>query len=77
LTRDFNRLIVIAFITAVPVAWWRLSVWLESTFVYYLEPRWYSFLIAGAIAFIIGLGTISFYIIRIASKNPVEAIKYE
>jgi putative ABC transport system permease protein len=77
LYKDFARLILIAFIVAVPVAWWRLSIWLESTFIYYREPQWYLFLISGIIAFVIGLGTISFYIIRVASKNPVEAIKYE
>jgi putative ABC transport system permease protein len=77
LFKDFARLILIAFVVAVPVAWWRLSIWLESTFIYYREPQWYLFLISGIIAFVIGLGTISFYIIRVASKNPVEAIKYE
>ncbi len=77
LYKDFARLILIAFIMAVPIAWWRLSIWLESNFVYFQEPQWFTFILAGAIAFIIGLGTISYYIIKVASRNPVEAIKYE
>jgi putative ABC transport system permease protein len=77
LYKDFARLILIAFIIAVPIAWWRLSIWLESNFVYFQEPQWFTFILAGAVAFIIGLGTISFYIIKVASRNPVEAIKYE
>ena len=77
LYKDFVRLILIAFIMAVPIAWWRLSIWLESNFVYFQEPQWFTFILAGVIAFIIGLGTISFYIIKVASRNPVEAIKYE
>jgi putative ABC transport system permease protein len=77
LYKDFARLILIAFIMAVPIAWWRLNIWLENSFVYFQEPQWFTFILAGSIAFIIGLGTISFYIIRVASRNPVEAIKYE
>lgn len=77
LSRDFARLILIAFVLAVPLAWWRLNIWLESTFVYFREPQWHVFLLSGVIAFLIGMATISFFIIRAASKNPVEAIKYE
>lgn len=77
LYKDFARLILIAFVVAAPIAWWRLSIWLETTFVYFREPQWFAFVLAGALAFIIGLGSISFHIIRVASRNPVEAIKYE
>ncbi len=75
--RDFAYLILIAFIIAVPAAWWQLDTWLEENFVYHIPLQWSVFLFTGLIAFIIGLGTISFHIIRVASKNPVEAIKYE
>jgi putative ABC transport system permease protein len=77
LYKDFARLILIAFVVAAPIAWWRLSIWLETTFIYFREPQWFAFVLAGALAFIIGLGSISFHIIRVASRNPVEAIKYE
>ena len=77
LYKDFARLILIAFIVAVPIAWWRLNIWLEGNFVYFQEPKWITFVLAGLLAFIIGMGTISFYIIKVASRNPVEAIKYE
>ena len=36
-----------------------------------------SILLAGLLAFIIGLGTISYFILRVAAGNPVDAIKYE
>lgn len=77
LYKDFAQLILIAFIIAVPVTWWRLNIWLESNFVYFQEPKWFTFLLAGALVFFFGLGTISFYIIKVASRNPVYAIKYE
>jgi putative ABC transport system permease protein len=77
LYKDFARLILIAFVIAVPITWWQLNIWLESNFVYFRDPQWFSFALAGFLAFFIGLGTISFYIIKVASRNPVEAIKYE
>ncbi|MBN2174575.1 MAG: ABC transporter permease [Bacteroidales bacterium] len=77
LYREFARLILIAFIIAVPVAWWRLNLWLESGFQYYKPLDWMVFIYAGTIAFLIGMLTISYFIIKAASRNPVEAIKYE
>ena len=77
LYREFALLILIAFILAVPIAWWRLDIWLETGFVYHIPLTLATFLLTGLLAFAIGLGTISFYIIRAASRNPVEAIKYE
>ena len=77
LYKDFATLILIAFVLAIPLAWWRLEIWLETGFVYYRPLDWSAFIIAGVLSFIIGLGTISFYIIRAASGNPIDAIKCE
>ncbi len=77
LYKEFAILILIAFIIAVPVAWWRLGIWLDDSFIYHESLKWTSFLLAGLIAVVIGMGTISFYIIKVASGNPVDAIKYE
>lgn len=77
LYKEFVLLILIAFVIAVPVAWWRLGIWLDDSFIYYQPLQWTSFLLAGIIAIVIGLGTISFYILKVASGNPVDAIKYE
>ena len=77
LYKDFATLIFIAFVLAVPLAWWRLQIWLETGFVYYRPLDWSAFIIAGVLAFVIGLGTISYYIIRAASGNPIDAIKCE
>ncbi|MBP6979005.1 MAG: ABC transporter permease [Bacteroidales bacterium] len=75
--REFSWLILIAFVLAVPFAWWRLDVWINSTFIYHDRIRWTSYLIAGLIAFAIGLITVSFHSYRAAVSNPVDAIKYE
>ena len=77
LYREFIILIVIAFAIAIPIAWWRLEIWLDASFVYHQSVQWISFAIAGALSFIIGLGTISYFILRAATGNPVDAIKYE
>jgi putative ABC transport system permease protein len=77
LYKDFATLILLAFILAVPVAWWRLNIWLETSFIYYRPLDWSAFILAGILAFVIGLGTISYYVVRAASGNPIDAIKYE
>ncbi|MBN3034905.1 MAG: ABC transporter permease [Bacteroidales bacterium] len=75
--REFALLILIAFVVAAPVAWWRLDIWLKDTFVYHIPPQWQAFVAAGLAALVIGLGAVSYYIVRAASGNPVNAIKYE
>jgi putative ABC transport system permease protein len=75
--REFTLLILIAFVLAIPVAYWRIDIWLKDNFIYYTDIHWYTFLFAGLIAFIIGILTISYHIIKAASENPVNAIKYE
>jgi putative ABC transport system permease protein len=77
LYREFVVLILIAFVIAIPIASWRLDIWLESTFIYRDAIHWYSFALAGVIAIVIGIATISFHIFKAATGNPVDAIKYE
>jgi putative ABC transport system permease protein len=75
--REFTLLILIAFVLAIPIAYWRIDIWLKDNFVYYTDIHWYTFLFAGLIAFIIGMVTISYHIMKAANENPVNAIKYE
>jgi len=77
LYREFILLILIAYVIAVPVAWWRLDIWLNDSFIYHTSINWIYFLLAGAMAFTIGMLTISFYIVKAATSNPVDAVKYE
>lgn len=77
LYKEFILLILAGFVLAIPIAWWRLDIWLKDTFIYYAPMHWTSFVWAGLLAIAIGIGTISFHILRAASSNPVEAIKYE
>jgi putative ABC transport system permease protein len=77
LSKEFLILILIGFVLAIPVAWWRLDIWLKDSFVYHTEISWVTFLYAGLLAFAIGILTISYHIVRAATGNPVDAIKYE
>ena len=77
LYREFVLLIIIAFVIAIPVAWWQLDNWLSSNFVYHISISLGSILLAGLLALAISIITISFHSLKVAMANPVDAIKYE
>ncbi|PHR92078.1 MAG: ABC transporter permease [Leeuwenhoekiella sp.] len=76
LTKDFLKLVGVAFLIAAPVAWWLLSQWLQD-YEYRIELHLWIFLAAGLLAVFIALVTISFRTIRAALKNPVESLRTE
>ena len=76
LNKDLLKLVGFAFIIAIPVAWFAMHKWLQD-FAYRTELSWWIFAIAGLLAFGIALLTISWVSWRAASKNPVEALRYE
>lgn len=77
LYKDFIGLFLIAYVIAVPIAWWRLNIWLETEFVYFQEIGWITLVFAGVFSILTGILTISFFIFRSALGNPIDAIKYE
>jgi putative ABC transport system permease protein len=74
---EFAILILLAFVLAVPFAWWRLLVWLESSFVYHTQLNFATFLLAGFMAACAGIVAISFHLIKVVQANPVNTVKYE
>ena len=76
LNKDFIRWIVIAFIIAAPVAWYIMHKWLEN-FAYKTVLNWWTILLAGIFALAIALLTVSWQSWRAATRNPVEALRYE
>ncbi len=77
LYREFVVLIIIAFVLAIPVAFWQLSEWLQSSFVYHINISVASVILAGLAALVISMVTISFHTLKAGLGNPVDAIKYE
>lgn len=73
---DFLKLVLIAVILAVPVAYYLLQAWLED-FAYRIDMPWWAFVAAGAIALGIALLTVSFQSVRAALGNPVAALRSE
>ncbi|MCB0267787.1 MAG: FtsX-like permease family protein, partial [Calditrichaeota bacterium] len=76
LTKDFIKLVCIAFLVASPIAWYIMNMWLAD-FAFRTEISWWVFALAGAIATVIAMLTISYQAIRTALSNPVKTLRYE
>jgi len=74
MSAEFVRLVLIAFVMAVPVAYYGMSKWLEG-FAYKVSIGWFVFVLAGLVALAIALVTISFESIRSAMGNPVDSLR--
>jgi putative ABC transport system permease protein len=76
LNKDIIRWVVIAFIVAAPVSWYIMHKWLEN-FAYKTGLSWWIFILSGIFALVIALLTVSLQSWRAATRNPVEALRYE
>ncbi|HNW56300.1 MAG TPA: ABC transporter permease [Bacteroidales bacterium] len=76
LNKDFIKWVVIAFMIAVPVAWYIMHQWLGN-FAFRTTLSWWIFVMSGLIAIVIALLTVSWQSMRAATRNPVEALRYE
>ncbi|MFC0875261.1 ABC transporter permease [Saccharicrinis sp. FJH2] len=76
LNKDFVKWVFIAFIIATPVAWYAMHKWLDS-FAYKTTLSWWIFALSGILALGIALLTVSWQSWRAATRNPVEALRYE
>ena len=76
LNRDFVKWVAIAFVIATPVAYYAMNKWLEN-FAYKTELSWWIFALAGLLALGIALLTVSWQSWRAATRNPVDALRYE
>src|SRR6202000_2756938 len=68
LSTDFVKLILLAIILAVPIAWYAMHRWLES-FAYRTDMNWWIFAAAGLLALVTALAVISFQTLRSAMAN--------
>jgi putative ABC transport system permease protein len=73
---DFFKWVFIAFVIACPVAWYSSHKWLQS-FAYKSELSWWIFVLSGIIAMGTALVTVSWQSWKAATRNPVEALRYE
>ena len=75
-SKDYIKLILIAFIVAVPVANYIISEWLSS-FAYQVQIRWYNFLLPGLIVLLVAMITVWLQTSKAANANPVRALRSE
>jgi predicted permease len=76
LAKEFLKLVLVAFLIAVPVAWYVALEWLQS-FAYRIDVTWWVFAITGSVAHFIGLLTVSFQSLRAALAKPVKSLRTE
>ena len=76
LSKDFLKLVVIAFVIATPVAALGMNKWLQA-FAYRINISWWMFALAGLFAILIAVVTISFQSIKAAMANPVKSLRTE
>jgi ABC-type antimicrobial peptide transport system permease subunit len=76
LSSEFIALVVLAFVIATPIAWFSMNSWLLN-FAYRIPIQWWIFGLAGAIAILIALATVSFHAIKVAMVNPVKSLRSE
>jgi putative ABC transport system permease protein len=73
---QFTRPVILANIIAWPVAWWLMRDWL-NTFDDRIALGPTPFVLAGLLALVIAVGTIAAHAVKVASANPIRALRYE
>ena len=76
LSREFVVLVLIAILIATPLAYYLMDKWIQD-FAYRTDITWWVFGLAGVVALLIALFTVSYQSIRAALMNPVRSLKSE
>lgn len=76
LSSDFVKLVFIAVLIASPIAWWTMNKWLQD-FAYRVDIEWWMFVLAGMLAVVIALLTVSFQAVKAAVAKPVDSLRDE
>lgn len=76
LSKEFIKLVAMAFALAAPLAYYFMTGWLDD-FAYHTSLKWHLFAFAGILSLIIAFFTVSYQAIKVALANPVESLRYE
>ncbi|HEY0611491.1 MAG TPA: FtsX-like permease family protein, partial [Chitinophaga sp.] len=74
LSSGFVKLVMLAFLIATPLAWWGMHQWLQG-FAYRVDIQWWVFALAGLLAIVIALFTVSYQAVRAALMNPIRSLR--
>ncbi|MES2063899.1 MAG: ABC transporter permease [Bacteroidota bacterium] len=76
LSKDFLKLVAIAFIFATPIAWYSMEHWLQ-TYAYRVNISVWVFAIAAFVTTLLSIVTVSFQAVKAALANPVKSLRSE
>ena len=76
LSKDFMKLVLLALVIAIPLAWYFMHKWLEN-FAFRINIEWWVFATAGVIAVAIAVLTVGYQSIKAALANPVKSLRSE
>lgn len=76
ISKDFLRLVLIAFVLSIPIGWYAMKQWLEA-FAYRITIEWWMFAFAGGLALILAKLAVGYQSIKAAVTNPVDSLRSE
>jgi len=76
LSKEYFIMVIISFIIAGPIAWYVVNIWLRN-FAYRTNIGWWVFALTGVMGMVIAMLVVGFQTYKAASRNPVEALRYE
>jgi putative ABC transport system permease protein len=76
LSTDFIKLVVVALLLSVPLAWIASNKWLQN-YPYRITLSWQLFAVAALLVVVVAMATISFQAIKAAIANPVKSLRTE
>lgn len=76
ISKDYFKLVLLAFVLAVPVSWYYLEDWL-GTFIYRIHISWWMVILPGLIVLMVALMAVSGQLLSAARANPANTLKYE
>jgi ABC-type lipoprotein release transport system permease subunit len=77
ISRDFSRLVIIAFLISAPISWWLLDRWFLPRYTLRITIAWWVFPLTGIIALAFALVIVSTQALRAAHSNPVKSLRNE
>lgn len=75
-SKEFIQYVFLAGVIATPISWFIMQRWLTN-FAYRIDIDWWVFALAGGLALVIALLTVSTQAIKAALANPIETLRYE
>ena len=75
-SKEYFFLVILAFVIAFPLTWYLMDNWLTE-YAFHVELNVLTFILAVLAALILALSTVSYFALKAARTNPVEALRYE